>query len=58
MNQKNSDISMGDQEAELNLDEESENIINTNNAQTVDVKVKMEAEEEASVQMVGQQSSV
>ena len=49
MNQKNSDISKGDQERELNLEEDSENINNTNNAQTIGVDVKMEAEEETSV---------
>ena len=58
MNQKNSNISKGDQETDLNLEEDSENINNTNNAQTVGVDVKMEAEEETSVQVVDQQSSV
>ena len=53
MNQKNSDISKGDQETELNLEEGSENNNNTNNAQTVGMDVKMEAEEETSVQVVG-----
>ena len=57
MNQKNSNISKGDQETDLNLEEDSETI-NTNNAQTVGVDVKMEAEEETSVQVVDQQSSV
>ena len=57
MNQKNSNISKGDQETDLNLEEDSETI-NTNNAQTVGVDVKMEAEEETSVQVVDQQKSV
>ena len=52
MNQKNSNISKGDQETDLNLKEDSENIKNTNNAQTVGVDVKMEAEEETSVQVI------
>ena len=39
MNQKNSNISKGDQETDLNLEEDSENINNTNNAQTVGVDV-------------------
>jgi hypothetical protein len=58
MNQKNSNISKGDQERELNLEEDSENINNTNNDQTVGVDVKMAAEEEASVQVVDQPNSV
>jgi len=58
MNQKNSNISKGDQETDLNLEEDSENINNTNNAQIVGVDVKMEAEEEAPVQVADQQSSV
>ena len=45
MNQKNSNISKGDHETDLNLEEDSETV-NTNNAQTVGVDVKMEAEEE------------
>ena len=40
MNQKNSNISKGDQERELNLEEDSENINNTNNDQTVGVDVE------------------
>ena len=58
MNQKNSDISKGDQETELNLEEGSENNNNTNNVQNVDMDVKMEAEGETSEQVVDQQSSV
>ena len=57
MNQKNSNISKGDQETDLNLEEDSETI-NTNNVQTMGVDVKMEAEEEISVQVVDQQKSV
>ena len=53
MNQKNSDISKGYQETELNLEEGSEKINNANNAQIVDMDVKMEAEEETPVQVVG-----
>ena len=52
MKQKNSDISKGDQETELNLEEGSENNNTANNAQTVGKDVRMEAEEEASVQVV------
>ena len=62
MNQKNSDISKGDQETELNLEEGSEsNNNNTNNVQgtdAVDVEMKIESDGEASVQVVDQQSSV
>ena len=58
MNQKNSNISKGDQETDLNLEEDSETINNTNNVQTMGVDVKMEAEEEPSVQVVDQQKSV
>ena len=57
MNQKNSDISKRDQETELNLEEGSENN-NTSNVQNEDMDVIMEAEEEASVQVVDQQSSL
>ena len=52
MNQKNSNISKRDQETNLNLEDDSETINNTNNAQTVGVEVKMEAEEETSVQVI------
>ena len=57
MNQKNSNISKGDQETDLNLEEDSETF-NTNNVQTMGVDVKMEAEEGTSVQVVDQQMSV
>ena len=39
MNQKNSDISKGDQERELNLEEGSESNNNTNNVQNADMDV-------------------
>ena len=39
MNQKNSNISKGDQATDLNLEEDSENINNTNNVQNVGMDV-------------------
>ena len=61
MNQKNSDISKGDQETGLNLEESESNNNITNSAQdtnAVNMEMKIESDGEPSVQVVDQQNSV
>ena len=60
MNQKNSSISKGDQETELNLEgsESNKNTINVQTTNAVDMEMKIESDGESSVQVVDQQNSV
>jgi hypothetical protein len=61
MNQKNSNISKGDQETGLNLEGSESNNNITNSAQgtnAVNMEMKIELDGEPSVQVVDQQNSV